>query len=126
MADGPIFPIPPVEDAVWGWLSSIQDKYLVDTRGVYCTSTPTELTGAEASRQLDLFIKQRTDTANTVNRTHDWKDVRVIGEHQVSNREWEKIPASREVCEGCLLCPAHSSIHPRVYPSRNHDGTVGV
>lgn len=32
---------------------------------------------------LTLFIKPRT--ADT---RHDWKDVRVIGEHRVSNNEW--------------------------------------
>jgi hypothetical protein len=34
--------------------------------------------GAEAQRQLDFFIKRRTDAIDI---SHDWKDVRVIGEN---------------------------------------------
>lgn len=82
------FPDPPDESAVWDWLSRIQDEYLTEAHGIYyTTSTTTELFGAEARRQLDLFIKRRTDTVDT---SHDWKDVRVIGEHQVSQKEWKK------------------------------------
>jgi len=76
---------------MWTWLSSIQDKYFADAPGrYYTTSTPADDTGAEFRRQL-LFVKRRTDTADM---THDWKDVcvignvSVIGEYQVSNRDW--------------------------------------
>ena len=78
------FPDPPVENAVWDWLSSIQDNYFADTPGrYYIASTPADLTGAEARRQLDLLVKRRTDTADM---THDWKDVYVVGDH-ASNRD---------------------------------------
>lgn len=82
------FPDPPDEGAVWDWLSGIQDEYLTNACGIYyTTSATTELVGAEARRQLDFFIKRRTDAVDT---SHDWKDVRVIGEHRVSAKEWKK------------------------------------
>jgi Fungal protein kinase len=81
------FPDPPDENAVWDWLSRIQDEYLTDARGIYyTTATTTELVGAETRRQLDFFIKRKTDTVDT---SHDWKDVRVIGEHRVSQKKWK-------------------------------------
>ena len=43
-----------------------------------------DLTGTEARRQLGLFTKPRTGTADM---THGWKGVRVIGGHHVSNKE---------------------------------------
>lgn len=72
------FPDPPDEDAVWEWLSLFQDKHLSDSRGVlYTTESTSDLTGGEAQRQLDLFVKRRgIETGGK----HDWKDVRVIGE----------------------------------------------
>lgn len=81
------FPNPPGEHAVWNWLSQIQSEYLTEARGIYYkTSTTNELVGGEARRQLDLFIKRRTDTVDT---SHDWKDVRVIGEYRVTLKEWK-------------------------------------
>jgi hypothetical protein len=80
------FPDPPEESVVWDWLSRIQDEYLTDACGIYYTTlTTTELVGAESRRQLDFFIKRRADVVDT---SHDWKDVRVIGEHRVSQKEW--------------------------------------
>jgi hypothetical protein len=76
------FPDPPVQNAVWEWLRSFQGEFLSDTQGIYYTTRSTsDLTGAEARRQLDLFIKRRSNTAGP---THDWKDVHVIGEHKQS------------------------------------------
>ena len=76
------FPNPPEQNAVSEWLFCFQDEFLSDARGVYYTTRKTsELTGAEAPRQLDLFVKRRRDMAST---THDWKDVHVIGEHKQS------------------------------------------
>jgi hypothetical protein len=55
------FPDYSVESAVWKWISGIQVEFLIDTRGMYCHTIRTkELTGGEAARQLDLFVKQRT------------------------------------------------------------------
>ncbi|KAL9100405.1 MAG: hypothetical protein Q9163_004215 [Psora crenata] len=51
----------------------------------FTTSSSAELTGAEAKRQLDLFIKRRTDK---IDAEHNWKDVRVIGEHRVTKEPW--------------------------------------
>ena len=74
------FPNPPVQNAVSEWLFHFQDEFLSDARGVYYTTKKTsELTGAEAPRQLDLFVKRRSETASTM---HDWKDVHIIGEHK--------------------------------------------
>jgi Fungal protein kinase len=82
------FPDPPDEKAVWKWLSDIQDEYLTKACGIYyTTSATTELVGGEARRQLDFFIKRRMDDVDT---SHDWKDVRVVGEHRVSKNDWKK------------------------------------
>lgn len=72
------FPDPPDADAVWDWLSRFQDQHLSDSRGIlYTTESTSDLTGGEAQRQLDIFIKRRgIETRGK----HDWKDVRVIGE----------------------------------------------
>ncbi len=77
------FPEPPVQDAVLEWLFRFQEEFLFEARGVYCTSESSkDLTGAEARRQLDIFIKQKSNASGTI---HNWKDVQVIGEHQKSN-----------------------------------------
>jgi hypothetical protein len=105
------FPAPPVEKAVWSWLSSIQDEYLAHAPGIYyTTSNPSELSGTEARRQLDLFIKPRTDTADT---KHDWKDVRVIGEHRVSNNEWRAkfLQVGRYVRDVFSVQPTRRFVH---------------
>ncbi len=77
------FPDPPVQDAVVEWLFHFQEEFLSDAGGVYYTSESSkDLTGAEARRQLDIFIKRKSNASGTV---HNWKDVRVIGEHKTSN-----------------------------------------
>ncbi len=83
------FPDPPDEDAVWKWLSRFQDKHLSDSRGIlYTTESTSDLTGGEAQRQLDVFIKRRgMETGGK----HDWKDVRVIGELKRSEWNLKKI-----------------------------------
>lgn len=76
------------ENTVWDWLSRIQNEYLTDVCGMYyTTSTTTELVGAKARRQLNFFIKRKT---NFVDTSHDWKNVRVIEEHQVFQKNWKK------------------------------------
>ncbi len=53
------FPDPPDEDAVWDWLSRFQSKHLSDSCGIlYTTESTSDLTGGEAQRQLDLFVKR--------------------------------------------------------------------
>ena len=83
------FPDPPDEDAVWEWLSLFQDKHLSDSPGVlYTTESTSDLTGGEAQRQLDLFVKRRgIETGGK----HDWKDVRVIGELKQSKWPLKRI-----------------------------------
>jgi len=83
------FPDPPDDDAVWNWLSRFQDKHLSDSRGIlYTTESTSDLTGGEAQRQLDLFVKRRGIEASG---KHDWKDVRVIGELKQSKWPLKKI-----------------------------------
>ena len=105
------FPDPPKEYAIWDWLSRIQDEHLTGARGIYYrTLTTTELFGGEARRQLDLFIKRRTDTVDT---SHDWKDVRVIGEHRVSLKDWKAklLQISRYVRDVFSVQPTRRFIH---------------
>ncbi|MCJ1242411.1 hypothetical protein MMC14_010419 [Varicellaria rhodocarpa] len=79
------FPEVPTEKAVYKWLSRFQDEFLSDARGIYYTSkSSSELTGAEARRQLDVFVKP-----SGVDAKHDWKDVQVIGELRASNSDWK-------------------------------------
>jgi hypothetical protein len=53
------FPHPPIESAVWEWISGTQDEFLTDTRGMYYHNIRTkELTGGEAANQLDLFMSK--------------------------------------------------------------------
>ena len=76
-------PDPPEQNAVFEWWFDFQKEFLSDARGVYCTSKSTkDLTGAEARRQLDLLVKR--NTKDMVGAIHDWKDVKVIGEHKQS------------------------------------------
>ena len=83
------FPDPPDEDAVWDWLSRFQDRHLSGSRGIlYTTESISDLTGGEAQRQLDLFVKRR---GIETSRKHDWKDVRVIGELKQSKWPLKKI-----------------------------------
>ncbi len=64
------------------WLFRFQDEFLADAQGVYYTSSSTgDFTGAEGPRQLDLFIKRKSETEGI---KHHWKDVHVIGEHKQS------------------------------------------
>jgi hypothetical protein len=52
------FPNPPVQNAVLEWLFRFQEEFLTDAQGVYYTSESSkDLTGAEARRQLDVFVK---------------------------------------------------------------------
>ena len=67
------FPEIPTEKAVYDWLSLFQDEFLSDARGIYYTSkSSSELTGAEARRQLDVFVKP--SGVDRSNAKHDWKD----------------------------------------------------
>lgn len=83
------YPDPPDEDAVWDWLSRFQNKHLSDSRGIfYTTENSSDLTGGEAQRQLDRFVKRRGIGKSE---KHDWKDVRVIGELKQSKWLLKKI-----------------------------------
>ncbi|KAI9804850.1 MAG: hypothetical protein M1825_001219 [Sarcosagium campestre] len=80
------FPDPPVQDSVTEWWFRFQDEFLSkERRRYYKTSSPKDLKGAEARRQLDLFVKRNDGpTPETV---HDLRDVTMIGELKESNAD---------------------------------------
>ncbi|KAI9696613.1 MAG: hypothetical protein M1836_005632 [Candelina mexicana] len=70
------FPDPPLQNAVLEWLFCFQEEFLSDARGIYYTSESSkDLTDAEARRQLDIFIKRKSNISETA---HNWKDVQVV------------------------------------------------
>jgi len=79
------FPQSPVQSAICEWWFHFQDEFLSSERGVYYTSTTKDLTGSEAKRQIDLFVKPNNERLSKV--AHDWKDVEVIGELKESNKD---------------------------------------
>ena len=114
------FPDPPDEDAVWDWLSRFQDEHLSDSCGVlYTTDSTSDLTGGEAQRQLDLFVKRRgIETSGK----HDWKDVCVIGELKRSKWPLKKIllQLARYIRDAFTAQPTRRFIHGFVL----HDTTM--
>lgn len=83
------FPNPPTQAKVWNWLSDFQKEFLTHTRSAYYTSEKcSDFTGAEAKRQVDFFVKQKSDAVIT---THDWKDMHVIGEHKQSRSDFKPL-----------------------------------
>ena len=80
------FPRTPAQNEVWEWLDHFQKEFLSDARGIYCeTKCAADLSGGEARRQLDIFIKRR----DAIGKVHDWKDVQVIGEHKQSRNDFK-------------------------------------
>lgn len=75
-----------MQAAVLDWWFQFQEEFLSEERGLYYTTTsPKDLVGAEAQRQIDLFVKP--NDGKTSDSAHDWKDIRVIGELKESNRD---------------------------------------
>ncbi|KAL8938554.1 MAG: hypothetical protein Q9216_003822 [Gyalolechia sp. 2 TL-2023] len=72
------FPEPPVQDDVFQWWFDLLAPLRATERGFYYTSETRELTGGEAKRQLDLFVKPNTEELQKDK--YNWKDVQVIGE----------------------------------------------
>ena len=99
------FPDPPDEDAVWDWLSRFQNKHLSDSHGIlYTTESSSDLTGGEAQRQLDLFVKRRgIETSGN----HNWKDVCVIGE--LKRSKWPLKKILLQLARGTCAMPSPSS-----------------
>jgi len=79
------YPQTPVQNAVCEWWFRFQDEFLSSERGVYYTSTTKDLTGSEAKRQIDLFVKPNNERLSKV--AHNWKDVEVIGELKESTKD---------------------------------------
>ncbi len=76
---------------------------------VICGMQQEGFVGDEARRQLDFFIKRRTDAVDT---SHDWKDVRVIGEHRVSQKDWKNkfLQIARYVRDVFSVQPARAKV----------------
>ncbi|KAM4067835.1 kinase [Hirsutella rhossiliensis] len=77
-------PNPPVQAGVLDWWFQFQDDCLSEERRrYYSTTKPKDLIGAEAKRQIDLFVKR--NDGQQPDAVHDWRDVDVIGELKASN-----------------------------------------
>ncbi|EFY90647.1 serine/threonine-protein kinase Sgk2 [Metarhizium acridum CQMa 102] len=72
------------EDEVCDWLLNLQEELLATERAAYFRSNGGNKVGAEASRQLDLFVKmKRVDAADA---KHDWRHGMIVGELKQSNQ----------------------------------------
>lgn len=114
------FPDPPEGGAVWDWLSRFQDKYLTNLPGIfYTTKSTSELTGGEARRQLDVFIKRRGINTNS---KHNWKDVRIVGEFKQSQKDLKKnlLQLARYVRDVFTAQPIRRFVHGFIL----HDTTM--
>ncbi|KJZ68022.1 hypothetical protein HIM_12587 [Hirsutella minnesotensis 3608] len=66
-------PDPPVQAEVLDWWFRFQDDFLSgERRRYYSTTNPNDLIGAEAQRQIDLFVKRKNGQPDAA---HDWRDV---------------------------------------------------
>ncbi|RMZ85501.1 hypothetical protein DV736_g6579, partial [Chaetothyriales sp. CBS 134916] len=96
------FPDPPVQAEVLDWWFQFQREFLSKERSLYYTTTsPKDLVGAEAQRQLDLFVKPSDGQTSGI--AHDWKDIRVIGEL--------KDPYDNRIFRCLVVSPAGRVIH---------------
>ncbi|KAI9782551.1 MAG: hypothetical protein M1816_001848 [Peltula sp. TS41687] len=69
-------PNPAVQNAVLKWWLRLQEEFLSDEQGIYCSSINKALAGSDAQGQIDIFVKPR----HKVRDEHDWRDVEVVGE----------------------------------------------
>ncbi|KAM4062554.1 hypothetical protein HRG_011264 [Hirsutella rhossiliensis] len=77
-------PDPPVQAEVLDWWFRFQEVFCSEERRrYYSTTRPKDLVGAEAQRQIDLFVKRKH--GQPPDAAHDWRDVDVIGELKASN-----------------------------------------
>ncbi|KAL9121789.1 MAG: hypothetical protein Q9187_001654 [Circinaria calcarea] len=70
------FPNPAVQDAVLKWWLRLQEDFLSDEQGFYCSSADKALAGSDTQGQVDIFIKPK----HKMRDEHDWRDVAVVGE----------------------------------------------
>ncbi|PHH90114.1 hypothetical protein CDD83_4460 [Cordyceps sp. RAO-2017] len=105
-------PDPPVQVKVLDWWFQFQDDFLSkERRGYYSTTNPKDLIGAEAQRQIDLFIKRKNEQMPGA--AHDWKDVEVIGELKASsnNKKVTLLQLGRYVRDIFSCQPTRRYIH---------------
>ncbi|KAM4067706.1 hypothetical protein HRG_001554 [Hirsutella rhossiliensis] len=77
-------PDPPVQAEVLDWWFRFHEDFCSEERRrYYSTTSPKDLVGAEAQRQIDLFVKRKN--GQPPDAAHDWRDVDVIGELKASN-----------------------------------------
>ncbi|OJD11474.1 hypothetical protein AJ78_07762 [Emergomyces pasteurianus Ep9510] len=106
------FPDQQFERNVREWWLSFQTNFLAEARGFYYyTPHKSALTGSNAKRQLYLLMKVRADDNSDT--THDWKDVRVVGElkHSVRDRKADLLQMERYVKEVFARQPTRRFIH---------------
>ncbi|KAA6410771.1 MAG: serine threonine- kinase Sgk2 [Lasallia pustulata] len=82
-------PAAATQDEVWAWLLNLQQELLATERAGYFTSDLSNKVGAEASRQLDLLVKMRSNEA--AGEKHDWRDVLVTGELKKSDQKDKRL-----------------------------------
>lgn len=119
------FPKPTNAGKSLEWLSGFQEEFLSNTRNAYYTNEKcSDSTGTEAKRQVDFFVKRKSDAAST---TYDWKDIHVIGGHKQSQSDFRPLlyTPAQPVYAGHFLRPAHSTIHSRFLSSWYYYRTVG-
>jgi hypothetical protein len=74
-----------VHNTVLKWLFCFQEKFLADARGIYHASgSSKDSTGAEAQRQLDIFVEP--NGKNPSKTIHDGKNVDVTDEPRESDK----------------------------------------
>jgi hypothetical protein len=108
------FPEKPTEDGVYEWWFEFQKKFMLDARGVYCTTRKKGMHGQEKNSQVDLLVRLKCDRASEKHpENHDWKDIRVIGELTVSKDTWKQkfLQISRYVREAFAHQPTRRFIH---------------
>ncbi|KAF5137914.1 hypothetical protein E5D57_001693 [Metarhizium anisopliae] len=91
------------ENEVCGWLLNLQQELLPTERAAYFRSDGRNKVGAEASRQLDLFVKMRRD--KTADAKHNWRHVLVVGELKQSDQRnkslWLQISSAVRMVFAC-------------------------
>ncbi|RCI16304.1 hypothetical protein L249_2827 [Ophiocordyceps polyrhachis-furcata BCC 54312] len=105
-------PDPPVQAEVLDWWFRFQDDFLSEEqRRYYSTTSPKDLIGAQAQRQLDLFVKR--SNRQQQGGAHDWRDVEVIGELKASigNKKATLLQIGRYVRDVFSCQPTRRYVH---------------
>ncbi|PGH23710.1 hypothetical protein AJ80_02316 [Polytolypa hystricis UAMH7299] len=107
-------PNSPTQDDIQDWLFQLQDDCLTKERRRYFTiNAPSELTGAETQRQIDLIIKRSTGEPELSDARHDWRDIEVIGELKESSNGVKRtlVQIARYVRDVLTCQPTRRYVH---------------